>query len=223
MKDKGKKKRKINYKKIFQFLFFFLVLFLVIFIIINTPITNIYIKGNTYLSDQEIIRLAELEDYPSNIKNTSYMIKKRLEKSDMIINATIKKKGTKIYIDINENRPLFYNSTNKVIVMLDKKEKQGDIITPYLLNYVPDTVYDKFIDAIAKIDISVLNRMSDIEYKPNDIDAERFYINMTDGNYVYLTIRDFEKINNYIEMIKQFQGKKGILYLDSGEYFEIKE
>ena len=51
---------------------------------------------------------------------------------------------------------------------------------------------------------------------------ERFYLTMTDGNYVYITLSSFNKINNYIEMYKQFQGKKGILYLDAGEYFEIK-
>ena len=29
-------------------------------------------------------------------------------------------------------------------------------------------------------------------------------------------------INKYNEMIEKFEGKKGILYLDSGNYFQIK-
>ena len=121
-----------------------------------------------------------------------------------------------------ENRPVFYNSNTSKVVMLDKSERDGDVVTPYLLNYVPDTVYPKFVDAMCKVNPEILTRISDIEYSPNTVDTERFYLTMTDGNYVYLTINNFTRINNYIEMIKQFQNKKGILYLDSGEYFEIK-
>ena len=46
---------------------------------------------------------------------------------------------------------------------------------------------------------------------------------MNDGNYVYLTLDKFNKIDKYLEIIKSFNNKKGILYLDSGEYFEVKE
>ena len=46
---------------------------------------------------------------------------------------------------------------------------------------------------------------------------------MSDGNYVYLTLEKFEVIDNYVDIIKTFNNKKGILYLDSGEYFKIME
>ena len=44
---------------------------------------------------------------------------------------------------------------------------------------------------------------------------------MNDGNYVYLTLNKFLKINSYLDIVKEFNNKKGILYLDSGEYFKI--
>ena len=43
---------------------------------------------------------------------------------------------------------------------------------------------------------------------------------MNDGNYVYITLRKFSNLNKYVDMLKTFQGKKGILHLDSGEYFK---
>ena len=46
---------------------------------------------------------------------------------------------------------------------------------------------------------------------------------MQDGNYVYLTLDRFRNINNYVEIIRKFEHKKGILYLDSGEYFKVFE
>ena len=45
---------------------------------------------------------------------------------------------------------------------------------------------------------------------------------MSDGNYVYLTLNKFMKINNYLEIVKTFNNNKGILYLDSGEYFVLR-
>ena len=46
---------------------------------------------------------------------------------------------------------------------------------------------------------------------------------MDDGNSVYLTLTKFEQINYYDEVLPQLEGKKGILYLDSGNHFEIME
>ena len=72
-----------------------------------------------------------------------------------------------------------------------------------------------------KVKKNILYRMSEIEYSPNEVDEERFFILMNDGNYVYLTLDKFLAINKYIDMVKSFDNKKGILYLDSGEYFDI--
>ena len=222
-KNNTKKRRKLKTKNVLKFLLFVTIIVVIIIVILNLRITNIYISGNNTIKDIDIMRIASLEDYPSVLKNPNYSIRKRLEESDEIIEAKVSKKGTKVYIEVKENRPLFYNGEKDVIVMLDKKELKGNKTTPYLVNYVPDIIYEKFIKAMSKIDYDVLIRMSDIEYKPNNVDEERFYITMTDGNYVYLTINSFEKINNYIEMLKQFQNKKGTLYLDSGVYFKIEE
>mgnify|MGYP006892043037 FL=1 len=46
---------------------------------------------------------------------------------------------------------------------------------------------------------------------------------MNDGNMVYITVSKAELLNKYVEIIKKVDNKKGILYLDSGNYFEIKE
>ena len=44
---------------------------------------------------------------------------------------------------------------------------------------------------------------------------------MNDGNYVYITIYKTLAINEYNKILPNLEGKKGILYLDSGNYFEI--
>ena len=45
---------------------------------------------------------------------------------------------------------------------------------------------------------------------------------MNDGNIVYLTINKFEKINKYNKILENVGKQNGVLYLDYGDYFEIK-
>ena len=68
MKKRVKKRRRL---KIGRILLAFFLLFLTIFVIysiLNLKITNIFISGNYYLSDQQIIDAASIGDYPSVIK-----------------------------------------------------------------------------------------------------------------------------------------------------------
>jgi len=151
-------------------------------------------------------------------------LKNKLEKEPYIKKATVKKHFlTEVNIEIEENSPLFYYVPNKKTVLEDGKETDSNFPVPTLVNYVPNKIYDNFLEEMANTDYSIIKRMSEIKYDPNDVDDERFLITMNDGNYVYLTLSRFNKINHYIEIIKEFNNKKGILYLDSGEYFKVME
>ena len=216
------KKRKIKKKPIIIILFLIIVS-LVIYYIYQIKITNIYIIDNEYLSDYEVIKIAKLTNYPNSMKNTTNTIKKRLENNKLIKSVKVEKKGllNEVCIYIEENTPLFYYlSTNKVILK-DGSETSGNYNIPLVTNEIDKNIYDKFIEKISEIDKNIIIRISEIKYDPNDIDKERFYLTMNDGNYVYLTLNKFKKINNYIEIVRTFNNVKGILYLDSGEYFEI--
>ena len=68
-----------------------------------------------------------------------------------------------------------------------------------------------------------LGKISDIEYKPNEYDKDRFLLYMDDGNMVYLTLTKFKMINYYNDVLSQLEDKHGILYLDNGNHFQIKE
>ncbi len=80
-----------------------------------------------------------------------------------------------------------------------------------------------FINYFSKIDTNILTKISEIEYVPNEVDKQRFLLTMNDGNYVYITLTKITKINKYNSIKDQLEGKLGIIYLDSGDYVEIKE
>ena len=151
-------------------------------------------------------------------------MKKRLEKNIYIKKAKITKKYLReVHITIEDNYPLFYDSDKKKTILLNKKKTTEKLNAPLLINYVPDTIYNLFLEKMSSLDYDTIKRISEIKYDPNEVDEERFLLTMSDGNYVYLTLEKFEVINNYVDIIKTFNNKKGILYLDSGEYFKIME
>ena len=217
------KKRKIKKKAIFGSIGLILIIFLVIFSLYQIKITNIYIIGNDILSDQKIMKIAKIDNYPKSLENPSITIKKRLEKNDYIKKVKVEKKGllNEVYITIEENKPLFYYQIKDKVILSNGKQVDDKFDIPIVSNEIDKDIYDKFLKCMQGVDEDVFVKISEIKYDPNEIDKERFYLTMNDGNYVYLTLYKFDAINNYIDIVKTFNGAKGTLYLDSGEYFEL--
>lgn len=219
-----KKKIKIKFFNIFLFLTFILIIIGAVYEIANFKITNIYIKNNYYLTDLEVIETAKIKDYPSTFQNSCKKIEKRLEKNPLIKNAKVKKTYfTRVYIDIEENSLLFYDANINKIVLKDGTTVSLNYDVPTLINQVPNKIYKKMITKFALIEPDILDNISEIKYDPDSVDKERFLLTMSDGNYVYITLSKCSNINNYLKYIKEFNNKKGILYLNSGEYFKIME
>ena len=217
------KKRKIKLKKLFLFLIFIGVLFLLLKFLFALKIKNITVSGNTIYSDWEIIEKASLSSYPSSLENLSLNIEKKLEEDPFIKKASVSKSFlTDVSIKVEENLPLFYYLPSGKTILKDGSEVSSDFPVPTVINYVPDKIYSSLISKMGSSDYSILKRISEIKYDPNDVDDERFFLSMNDGNDVYLTLEKFGKIDNYLSIIKEFDNKKGTVYLDSGEYFEIR-
>lgn len=223
MKSK-KKKRKIRYDRILIFLVIVIFIVISFTFLFNLKISNIYILNNSFLTDQEIIEIAGISDYPETLKNLSVQIEDRLKNNIYIKDAKVYKKGlTKVYIDVVENRPLFYYESSKKTILTDGRETDKKFVVPTVINYITDNYYDAFINEMANIDENILKRISEIQFSPNDVDDNRFLLTMTDGNYVYVNISTFNKLNKYISIIEELPNKNGILYLDYGNNFEIIE
>lgn len=217
------KKKKLKVKNILICILLFTIIILGVAYLINLPIKNIYISGNELVSDKEIITTAKLNDYPSFIKTYFIDIKTKLKANPYIKYVHIKRKMfNKIYLEIEEYRPLFIYQ-DKLILSSSKK-----VDNKYMIDYVPyitndiTSIYTRFIEKFNLVNDDILLKISHIEYVPNEVDKERFIFHMVDSNYVYITLSKIEKVNKYNSIVKQLEGKKGIIYLDSGDYVEIK-
>lgn len=228
MAKKIVKKRKL---KVFRLILLLLIvggLFFSIYIYLKLPVNNIIIKNTNYLNDDYILELANIKNYPSYYFTSTKKITKKLQNSQYIKKVTVKRKFYHTFIiNITENKPLVYNQLNNEIIFENKEsikvEDDSIFRVPRLLNYVPDNKYDSFIKGMKNIDEDILSKISDIEYQPNDYDKDRFLLYMDDENMVYLTLTKFNMINYYNDVLSQLEDRKGILYLDNGNHFEIKE
>lgn len=219
------KKRKLKVKRIIICVLVIVLLVVLFYYVSRLPIRNIYVVGNNILSDKEIIDMAGISNYPSFISTSSNDIMNSLKKSIYIKEIEVRKKYfyNKLYIYTTEKKILCtYN--NKLLLEDGSEIENIYRITSYpILSSDITNIKEKFISKFSQIDTAILIKISEIEYTPNDVDNERFTLKMNDGNLVYITLGKVEKINKYNSIYSSLEGKKGIIYLDSGDYVEIKE
>lgn len=221
------KRKKFNFLKFIIFCLFIYLIFSFVIYLIGKPIKNIVILNNNYLSDIEIIETSKIENYPAFFKTLKGTIEKRIKKLDLIKEVEVKKKfGYIVEINIKEFKILYQMRTNNSYILEDGESLNLNKVIngiPVLINYVPDEIEDKMNKKMTKLSIDIIAKISEIEYSPSDFDNERFLLYMIDGNEVYITLNKLENLNKYIEIAKQLEGHQGVLYLDSGNYFEIKD
>jgi len=218
------KKKKLKIKTIIITLIILILLILLGIDFVNLPLKNIYVTGNSILNDKIIINEAELTDYPPFIKTYFSNIKKKLTNNEYIKSVNIKRNlKRQIYLDIEEYIPICIYKEKLILSSTASVDNVYNIdYVPYVINNM-DKVYDKFVTKFTKVNTDVLFKISHIEYVPNELDNERFLLYMTDSNSVYITLSKIDKLNKYNSIIQKMENKKGIIYLDSGDYVEIKD
>lgn len=222
---KKKTVKKHRFRSLIVIILFIYLMVTFVYYCFNLPVKNIYVIGNFYLSDTEIIETSGLKNYPAMTKVHPNKIKKNLEKLDLVQNAKIKRNILgKVTIQIEENIPLFiYRSDNLVYLSNGKTTKDNDMFLgiPYLVNYTPKEKLQTFIKKFSQINPDVISLISEIYYDPEtkddiSIDDERFLLKMNDGNSVYVNIVNLKRLNNYEKIFATIdEGLRGILYLNS--------
>lgn len=226
MAKKVVKKRKLRLSGLLKLLLIVGIIVLCAYLFSNLRIKNIIISGNNIVSDEEIIESANIENYPKFFLTRISSMKKGIEKNSFIKSVGIKRGFyNTIYISVKEYDVLFKNVITNKYILSNKKEVVSDMDfrVPILVNYVPSKKYKKLIEYSLEIDNSIFGKISEVKYAPNDYDKDRFLLYMDDGNSVYLTLTKFEMINYYNDVLPQLEGRRGILYLDSGNHFKIME
>lgn len=222
---KGKKRRVFKVKNILLLLFLFLGIVGLVYYGVTMPVKNVYIKGNYILSDGEIMKISALDKYPSFLLTSSKSIRDKIIKNSYVKDVKISKKfGNVIEVNILEYSAVF-SFEDKIIL------SNGEIIpntynlsdVPILLNMIDDSsLLKRTAIKFGGVDANVLRQISEVEYQPVEVDGDRFLLYMNDGNLIYITLTKINKINKYNQIRDKLDGHMGIIYLDAGDYVELK-
>lgn len=221
MPKKVKKRIKFKLIPIFFLVCFCTLTYFFLSYLVDTKIKNIYIYGNNILKDQEIIELAKIENYPSFYKTFSINIRKNIEKNPIVKEVKVKKRFFNVLkIYVTEYVPLVIKDNKTILengIAIDKIIPK----VPTLTNMNNDEVYNLLLNELIKLDAIEKNQISQIIYSPSEYDNTRFLLYMNDGNHIYININKFKNLDYYNEIYPTLNNKKGTLYLDSGNHFEV--
>lgn len=223
---KKKKKRVFKVKNIIILLSIILGIAFLIYYALILPVKNIYISGNEFVSDNEIMTLSTLDKYPSFLLTKSSDIKKKIEKNPYIQSVKVKKKlGNIIELKIQEKMPICLIGEQVLLEngsTLNNTYNLSDI--PTLTNDIEDKkTKEKFAKRFATVDRNILRQISEIEYQPVEVDKERFLLYMNDGNLVYISLTKISNLNKYNQIKDKLENHLATIYLDSGNYAEMRK
>lgn len=224
---KKKKKLRLRVKVLVKFIGFLCVVALAITYYSNLSINNIYIEGNTNVKDVAIIEAAGIKDYPL-VKNLKHKeLESKINKLPLITKSKVSiNPFGKITIKIEETKVFFfYKYNNKYITASNKsiEDKQEYYGVPTLINFTPDTIFDKLVEGLNKIDYNIIKMINEIEYTPYKtedgtiIDEGLFTLRMNDGNTVMIDVVNIKNLNKYTTIYTSLNMDeiKGVVYLDT--------
>lgn len=226
MSKKRKKRKRLKIKSVIIFIFLLIAIASICYSLTLVKTRGYYVKNNIYLTDEQVLKELKLDNNSSFLLTNTFVEKNIIRKSNLIKDVKLRRTlDLEINIDVQEYKILFFDSkANKTVIENGTKINYDDSDIPILINEIDnEDIYNSFVKKMNKVNNETLDMISEISYSPNGIDKERFLLSMNDGNYVYVTLTKLSKINEYKSIIRSVESKKGILYLDYGNYFVPKE
>ena len=157
------KKKKLRIGRLLFLLLFVAVIGLFLYFLATTKIKNIIIKGNKLLSDEEIMKIAQIETYPEFFLTWNSQIKERLEKSPLIENVSIKKDfHNTVKIKVKEQELLIKKeqTTKYVTAKNEEVEYKKNLRVPTLKNEVPEKKFKSLIINLKTVNKDILGQIA---------------------------------------------------------------
>lgn len=235
--DKFEIQRKKTISRISKPLSIITFLFILVLIYMISPLSrvkDIVIVGNQSLDTSQIRKIANIHVNDNLTTIYTFNIKKNLESNDLISRAYIKKDlfSRKVIINVHEVTGLFYYKNNNAKYLVDKnlttQVVKNDVVNfPKFTNYlnIKNEYITDFINELKKVKASVLNQISEIQYKPNSTFKNRFLLKMNDRNYIYLLSKNVAyKLNYYQELRRVIvQSSPVDIYFENASYYKTSD
>lgn len=226
-KKRKSKHRKLRIKLLCQLLISIILIASFCMYIFNLRIKNIYITGTDKIKDITIIDATNIRDYPKIFLLNKKKMQEQIKSIPLVEDVKIKRNiFGKLTINIKEEKIIFfYKYNNKFITNNGNSiDNNNDFYGyPTLINFTPDTIFEKLVNGLNKIDYNIILMINDIEYTPyktntgETIDNNHFTLTMNDQNTVMIDTTNIKNLNLYNTIIASpdMDKEKGVIYLDT--------
>ncbi|WP_042223852.1 cell division protein FtsQ/DivIB [Oceanobacillus manasiensis] len=231
-KLKQARKKKANRRLVFYLSIFFFLISIIAYL--QSPLSDvktITIKGNTFLSDNEIVEMSGLTTKTNIWSLNKKAILEDLTKNPIIDSVEVSRQLPRtVLIEVNELNRVGYIEqdsnyypvlgTGTVLNTAGQESSNGD--APLLLDFKEEEYLHRMTAELEKLPTSILKLISEIYWVPTDENTNKILLYMNDGFLVDGTIRDFaEKMRVYPSIVSQLEeGSRGIIHIGVGAYFE---
>lgn len=229
---KDQRKQRANRRLLFFLSFFFLLLLLMIYF--QSPLShvkNITISGHHNIAEEELISLSQISSGTSMWNLDKQEVAERVLRHNEVAAVTIERKlPNTIHLIVKEHARIGYLyrddryypilETGQHLAELPRQQFPSD--APLLIDFKQGNALAELSAELGKIPTHLLERISEIFYKPTENDPLAIVLFMTDGMEVHTSIRGFsDKMAPYPSIVKELdQNKEGILHMRMSPYFE---
>jgi cell division protein FtsQ len=231
-KLKQARKKKANRRLVFYLSIFFLLISIIAYL--QSPLSEvktITIKGNTFLSDNEIEELSGLTTNTNIWSLNKKAIREEIAANPIVDSVEVSRQLPRtVKIEIKElsrvgyvtQESSYYPVLGNGTVLNDAGQKLSNGDAPLLLDFKEEEYLHRMTAELEKLPTSILKLISEIYWVPTDENKNKIILYMNDGFMVDGTIRDFaEKMSVYPSIVSQIEeGSKGIIHIGVGAYFE---
>lgn len=186
-------------------------------------INYIIIDGNSYLSRETVLELAQIDDNDLILLTFSNLVEKRIMQNPIVDNVTVSKlKGRNIEISITEKHIVGYTYLDTAYILLADNtlikldSTNLNIITkvPLLVDFTQDQLKDGIIEALTQLSTEMLQNIAEIHHYQTTYDENMLKIMMNDGNLVFSGLSTISVVNNYFNILEVLKVSNSCIYID---------
>lgn len=222
-KLKRQKRRRRN-KRIISFIIVVSVFAFYFMTDISKP-KAITISGNEILTKEEILNTAKIDTSSNLLYANPILISSRLKKHPFITSVSTKSSLFKrvIQIEVSELKIFGYRQSSDATTMI-LNDGASETLTNDLYKFLPDLIYvsgfeeeedqKRLVESFQELDESIIGQISEIHQTSVSYDDKLLKILMKNGNQVFTSFQTVERLNYYLDIIKQLDVDNNCLYID---------
>lgn len=237
IEDRIPKLKEARKKKANRMLMYYLsILFVLILIVIylQSPLSNVktvHIEGNKYISDEEMLKLTEINDKTNIWEVSSGKLADKIRVEPLIKEVSVSRKLPQTVEVVVEEYPIvgFMESENNHLILLPNGEtitmenNQIDLADAPLLKGFDDAkLREQMAKELSITDEEIFHLISEVILQESESTQTKILLYMNDGFMVDTTVRQFaQKMQDYPSIVAQIdEGETGIIHMGVGTYFE---